>query len=280
MPPSRPADLPDFRNPPVVEVYLSIQFEPIFGFDATLLSAIGAEFAPLFPKMRHQQPLGHDIETFGAAPAAPQAFQFQIGGLPDINVRLALTSTDDARLLQVQSDRFVHNWRRTGGEADYPRYETIREAFEVHSRRFFGIIARARLAAPVIDQCEISYINDIEVPIEMGGYTGASRVFSQLRLPTARDSLPPLEDLGIRARYIVEDDDRRPIGRLHTLANPVPGAKPDRFRFNLLTRGRPAAPTLDAALGFFDLGRRTIVRAFAALTTPEMHKIWGRADVA
>lgn len=283
MPRSRPADLPDFRFPPVVEVYLSIQFEPIAGLDATVLSACCSEFADSFPKVRYQQPLGHELEVFSPAPPAPPFLQFQIGGLPDLNVRLALTSADGARLLQIQPDRLVHNWRRKGDETDYPRYESIREAFEGHTRTFFGLVARAGLADPVIDQCEISYINRIDAPANSGGYAGAGRVFSQLRSVDGRDSLPKLEDLGFRARYIVEDADHRPIARLHTLAQPEPSdgsSTPPAFRFNLMTRGRPPAPTLESSLSFFDLGRRTIVSAFAALTTPEMHQVWGRTDVA
>jgi len=169
MPRSRPTDLPDFRLPPVVEVYLSVQFEPIAGFDATVMSACCSEFAANFPKVRYQQPLGHDLEVFSPSSLAPPAFQFQIGGPPDISVRLALTSADGARLLQIQSDRLVHNWRRQGSETDYPRYESIREAFEGHARTFLALVARAGLADPVIDQCEISYINRIEAPTDSGG---------------------------------------------------------------------------------------------------------------
>jgi uncharacterized protein (TIGR04255 family) len=282
MPPPRPSDLPDFHAPPVIEVYLSIQFEPIVGFGASHLSACCTEFARDFPAARYQQPLGHDVELFGVAPQMPSAFQVQIGS-PDINVRLALTSADGARLLQIQSDRFVHNWRRQGSETDYPRYEAIRERFEAHARSFFGLLARAGLSDPVIDQCEIHYINNIDATDERGGLAGANRVFSRLQTPKTRDSLPRLEDLGLRARYIVEDGDHHPLGRLHTLVQPTypfgDSASP-AFRFSLMMRGRPPSPTLDGSLEFFDLGRRTIVSGFAALTTPEMHKVWGRTDVA
>jgi uncharacterized protein (TIGR04255 family) len=280
---TRSADLPDFREPPVAEVYLSIQFGPIAGFDATQMSKCCEAFGAAFPQVRYQQPLGHDIEQFGApAPVMPSALQFQIGATQDLYVRLALTSDDGARLLQIQPDRLVHNWRRQGNETDYPRYESIRDAFEKHTQTFWELIARAGLSAPVIDQCEISYINHIDAPEERGGVSGAARVFSQLQaVPGAGDSLPQLEDMGLRARYIVKDRDQNLVGRLHTLAQPSyrvsnsPG-----FHFSLMVRGRPPTPTLDGAVAFFDLGRRTIVRAFAALTTPEMHKVWGRADAA
>jgi uncharacterized protein (TIGR04255 family) len=279
---ARPAELPDFRNPPVVEVYLSIQFEPIAGFDGTLLSKCYGEFSAAFPKVRYQQPLGHDLEVFGAAvaPVRPTTLQFQIA--PDLDVRLALTSEDGARLLQIQPDRLVHNWRRQGKETDYPRYESIREAFDTHTRTFFTLLARLGLPDPVIDQCEISYINNIELPPEQGGGVSASRIFSQLQAASTRDSLPELEDMGLRARYIVRDGERRAVGRLHTLTQPTYQAVNPRpaYRFNLMVRGQPSAPTLDGALAFFDLGRRSIVCAFAALTTPEMHKLWGRTDVA
>ncbi|HTS47395.1 MAG TPA: TIGR04255 family protein [Bryobacteraceae bacterium] len=277
---ARPDDLPNFRSPPVTEVYLSIQFEPIAGIDGTFLKGCCVEFADQFPQIRFQQPLGHDLEVFSGQPSAPPAFQFQFGGSPDINVRLALASRDGERLLQIQNDRFVHNWRKQDRGIDYPRYESIRKGFESHTRAFLALIARAGLTDPIIDQCEISYINRIEASTERGGYAGAERVFSRLRVPDARDSLPALEDLGFRARYILADENQRPFGRLHTLVQPAMHNRTPDFQFTLLARGRPMSPTLDGALNFFDAGRRTIVCAFAALTTPEMHKVWGRTDVA
>jgi hypothetical protein len=47
------------------------------------------------------------------------------------------------------------------------------------------------------------------------------------------------------------------------------------LRATLTARGRPLASSLDGVLGFLDLGRASIVRTFAALRTPAMHREWG-----
>ena len=45
------------------------------------------------------------------------------------------------------------------------------------------------------------------------------------------------------------------------------------YLFHLTARGQ-----IGESFEFFDLGRRWIVKSFAALTTPEMHKVWIRKD--
>jgi hypothetical protein len=45
------------------------------------------------------------------------------------------------------------------------------------------------------------------------------------------------------------------------------------FVMELTARGQVGTGT-----EFFDLGRKWIVKSFAELTTPAMHKIWGRKD--
>lgn len=280
---SRPTDLPDFDYPPVVEVYLSLQFEPIRGFDAGHQNACWEELRAEFPKAKHQPPLAHELEHFGGLPEGPAfaQIQFQLR-VPEMPVRLALTSSDDARLVQIQADRFVHNWRKAAPDASYPRYEVIRERFEKHFMAFARILGTHGLGEPKIDQCEVSYINQIPATEGNGGFAGAARVFRQLQQASEAVSLPPLEDVGVRARYTLRDANGEPLGRLHTLMQPttVTGAEDRKFLFTLLVRGRPNQPTLDSALEFCDLGRITIVRAFDALTTPEMHKLWGRRDAA
>jgi hypothetical protein len=45
---------------------------------------------------------------------------------------------------------------------------------------------------------------------------------------------------------------------------------------NLTARGEPAEPTNEGVLSFVDRGREMIVRGFASITSPEMHKVWRR----
>jgi uncharacterized protein (TIGR04255 family) len=274
--------LPDFDKPPVVEVYLSVQFEPLRGFDAACMHAFWQQLNSEFPNAKYQPTLAHEIEQFGGSPGQLGIQQIQLLQIQEMQVRLALTSTDSARLIQIQADRFVHNWRKTTPDANYPRYEAIRERFESHFEVFSRVLTDRGLGSPKIDQCEVSYINHIPASGAIGGFPEAPRVFRQLQDVSEADSLPPLEDVGVRARYTLRDARNDPFARLHTLMQPatISGPEDRVFVFTLLVRGHPSEPTLNSALEFCDLGRSTIVRAFAALTTPEMHKVWGRRDAA
>jgi hypothetical protein len=44
---------------------------------------------------------------------------------------------------------------------------------------------------------------------------------------------------------------------------------------NLVARGRSDGEGIDGVLRFFDSGHTWATRTFLALTTPEMHTIWG-----
>lgn len=78
--------------------------------------------------------------------------------------------------------------------------------------------------------------------------------------------------------FVISDrNSREPLGRLHIEAEPA--IETDDFpivRLTLTARGSPISPTLQGVADFLDLGRETIVRAFTAVTTEEMHNIWGR----
>ena len=91
------------------------------------------------------------------------------------------------------------------------------------------------------------------------------------------DKIPEPEDVRFSARYIVKDNDGRPVGRLIANTQPALDAEEQQIlRFDLTVRGKPISPDIDGISRFFDLGRETIVHAFAAMTTDRMHSIWER----
>jgi hypothetical protein len=55
-----------------------------------------------------------------------------------------------------------------------------------------------------------------------------------------------------------------------------PGTKRMTYQFALTVRGAPSKRDLSGVLHFFDFARARIVRAFAELTTSEMHNKWER----
>ena len=77
----RPADLPDFTDPPVTEVVLGVQFNSIEHFLAPHVGLLWQALTPDFPYAEEHPPVGPAFETFGENPQIVSGLEF---GLPAI----------------------------------------------------------------------------------------------------------------------------------------------------------------------------------------------------
>jgi len=60
-------------------------------------------------------------------------------------LRVHFLNQQKTELLQVQRDRFLHNWRKVGSGDNYPRFERMIETFESGFRKFTDVISREKL---------------------------------------------------------------------------------------------------------------------------------------
>lgn len=100
------------------------------------------------------------------------------------------------------------------------------------------------------------------------------------RASYSEEYLPQPEDSAIGARYRMLDLAGRPLGRLYVEVRPayrVSDSKPI-FVMNLTARGAPRPVSNERMFQLLDLQHEWIVRGFAAITTPSMHRVWGRTD--
>lgn len=126
---ARPADLPEYDDPPVVEVVLSVQFAELRNY-RTIYGGLlwDRKFRASFGEVTEHPPLVPTFETFGATGAGGVAFSVeQVTGPPV--PRLWFAKENKTELIQFQASRFIHNWRKAASGIDYPRYEHIREKF-------------------------------------------------------------------------------------------------------------------------------------------------------
>src|ERR1043166_5147847 len=150
--------LPDFVKPPVTEVALSVQFNPLPELKAPQLGLLWNEFRSRFPKAEQQPPLDSVMEKFGVRGPGKVNVRFEMGvPVP----RCWFLNEAGTELIQVQQDRFAHNWRKVGEEDSYPRYEYICETFKAELGIFCQFLARERLGELIPNQCEVIYVNHI-----------------------------------------------------------------------------------------------------------------------
>ena len=266
--------LPSFRNAPLREVALLVQFQ-------SLPDLTTAHAGLFWQQLRDRLPIIEEQLTLPTLPAEsaqmqPIAMPVEINVEPT-NIRTWLMSADGRDLVQLQHDRFIRNWRKGSDQASYPCYERrLRPCFQHDFLRFLAFVEAHGLGAIQPMQCEVAYFNHIRpAPSVWRSPSEMHEVFAGLA-PSRPSSLPLAHETSeVRQSFaIVEDGEFR--GRLYTEIAPVETDGQPSLRYHLNARGHPSEPTLEGVLAFLDLGRRLIVQHFATSTTPAMHEVWER----
>jgi uncharacterized protein (TIGR04255 family) len=275
--PDRPQDLPNYTRPPVHEVLLAVQFDALADFRAYHVGKLWDRVRDRYSSIQEQAPLNLQFETFGVAEPAETPSTIQIEALLAPPMARYWFEAGQ-RLMQIQQDRLIHNWRRGESEAEYPRYESVVREFLADFRAFSDFVKEEEFGAIRINQCEISYINTIFVPgAEEDPYKVIDRVMRVWNRPDVR--VGAFEQVTIQPRFVLSKDGE-PYARLHVTLQPAVrrSTRQPCLQLGFTVRGKPTDETIDSSLAFFSEGREAIVKVFTDLTTPEMHKVWGRTD--
>jgi uncharacterized protein (TIGR04255 family) len=262
--------------PPVTEVVIGIQLDdPVV--DLEVLAEFTARVKTEFPKRSQQPPLPRLQEDLATPPAA-QGISFELS--TDFTLpRTWFMSDDEAKILQVQADRFIFNWRRPSPDAaEYPRFRTLRQQFAEKWEALSASIGSAGSSAPSVNLCEVTYVNQVQIPGISPGerHPGLYRVLKAVTDPDY-DFLPAPEDSQLQGRYRIEMAGGNSDGGGRFYVNAGPAFRPDGlpiYVLNLTARLLPATPDQAAFWNAIDIGHDWIVRGFADLTTEEMHEVW------
>ncbi len=264
---TRPNYLPDFRNPPLNEVVLGVQFSSPKGYQQVYAGEVWNLFRSEFPRAEEHPAIAPAFETFGL-PSKGGQLDFATGASHD---RFWFLRQSGDELIQFQQDRLLHNWRKVGDQTNpYPRFESMINRFHAELEQLQDYLNSLSPQKLSINQCEISYINHIAP--EMGQIVKASDWLSFVRFSNSEP-----EDFSISFRERIRDDDGKPQGRL--TCETTTGIKPDSSRIivmKLTVRGAPKGTDIESALQFLTKGRELIVFRFAEVTTDTAHKKWGR----
>jgi uncharacterized protein (TIGR04255 family) len=263
-----------FEFPPVAETVLGVQFAPIRKLTAPYQGLFWSKVRRRYPVQEVHPPL---------APAPPEAFKGMVG-IP--GVRVEITTEPDARcwfidetttqLIQVQRDRFVRNWRKGLPPNDeYPTYERLRPRFEQDWGLFLDFLNEEDLGKAEVHQCEITYINHIELGTAGWDALGdMHKILTIMGEPLPRSFLPRPEMFVLNTSFVMGNGE----GRLHVGLDPAIRAldRKQVVQLTLTARGTPKSPSTGDVLQWFDLGHEWVVQGFADLTAAEMQRIWRR----
>src|SRR6266480_3040610 len=96
--------LPEFERPPLDEVVIGVQFEPLKEFHAAHLGLYWSRIRSIYPLTEDQPPLAHLVESTEPRPT-PSAGFISIQPLPSVP-RCWFLDASRNQLIQVQQDRF------------------------------------------------------------------------------------------------------------------------------------------------------------------------------
>jgi hypothetical protein len=268
--------LPDYRNPPVIEVALAVGFEPIEGLGTVQLGQLWVErFGVEFPRVEEQPPLQPAaVERFPPVPQPP-GLRVELLGGPQSS-RLWFLNAEGTQLVQVQRNWFALNWREPGTPTPYPRFPTIRDAFAANFDRFRAFVEEHKLGEVTPSTAEVTYVNHIT---QAGAWSDHGDLAKVIRLTTqpAMKFLPRMEASRLHVQYVIRGDDGAPRGRLYASADPAfrTETKEPMFVLTLTARGLVTGGTADL-MNFLEVGHQWVVRGFGDLTTDAMQDTWGR----
>lgn len=265
----RPLHLPDFAKPPLNEVVMGIQFEPVAGYQQIRAGEVWGLFRSDYPEVEEHPPIAPAFETFGL-PAGPQLnFGFATGAQHD---RFWFLKPQKEELIQFQQDRLLHKRRKIGdGTNPYPRFESMIVNFQSEARKledYFRSISSSGLS---VNQCELSYINHIE----FDGTPGLENMSKWIKFINGDDFVSDDARLAFRSVMLRENDE--PFGRIICECNPAVNRSGKAITIlNITVRGLPPRPDIAAAIDFLTMAREMIVDLFARITTDSAHRAWGR----
>ena len=252
---------------------MSLQFAPIPGFNVAHYGLYWDRIRNEYPRFETQPPIPNVTEQFGPGSAVGHQLGLAFVQIPEI--RCWYQEQSGNRLIQVQRDRFVHNWRKITGTERYPRYPDLRDRLEKEWHRFCDFLVDEQLERPKINQCEVLYVNNIEYEKGWKGYGELDKVIATLATPKPKNRfLPEPERVSMQVTYRLEEN----AGRLYVAFGPVIRARDGKevLQMTLTARGAPKSSSDDDVFAWLDLGRKWVVRGFSDFTSTEMHKVWGK----
>ncbi len=255
---------------------MGVEFPALVGWTVSDYGLFWSRIRSEYPETEAQAPLASQVERFGAEArrAGPPIGLELVQGEP--NLRCWYRHDAKGRLIQLQRDRFLHNWRKAGPGQQYPRYPETRKMFESAWDNYLAFLDAERIPRPQPMQCEITYVNHIE---RGSGWNTMADLPNVSPLLAGRPSpwfLPDAEVVVVNASYPLPEE----RGRLHISLQPgIRNAdQVEILQLQLTARGKPKSEETADVLAWLDTGREWVVRGFVDVTSPEMHERWGRRN--
>jgi uncharacterized protein (TIGR04255 family) len=261
-------ELPNYKSPPVEEVVCGVLFDPIKRFLVPHFGLLWEKYRAEYPHCRHVDPLMPIIES--STGSRPEEIISEVP-LPRI-----WFLHDDGKIIQVQRDRFLHNWRKLNSADEYPHYQAVYEMFSSHFLKFQEFLNEYQLGKVIPLQYEMTYVNSIPESDGWETLGDTYKIFRDFSWGSTKERFLPNP---VAINWQTSFDLPGGSGRLHfNVQSAVRIADKRRvFRLEITARGIVPDTSHKNMNDWFNLAHEWIVRGFADFTNLQIQKdIWGR----
>jgi uncharacterized protein (TIGR04255 family) len=259
--------LPDFENPPAVETLLGVRFVPLSSWQV-------CHYGLFWNRIREQYPRAEVHTAIGSVDAQvvlciPEEANTEF----EVPIRCWFVKRDETTLIQIQRDRFIHNWRKREAAQPYLHYDDLRPDFERSWARFREFVSSEHLGSAKIVECEVTYINHIERGQGWDSFADLPSIVNCWR-DSASNFLPNPSLVSFNAVYPITGGD----GTLRVALQPAfrPADNKEVLQLTLTGLCRPRQSNDEDILRSLDAARAWVVQGFTDITSSKMHEIWRR----
>ena len=187
-------------------------------------------------------------------------------------MRLWAGSEDGHHVVQIQKNALFANWLRTGDDVAYRPYLERRQEFSQQLSQVEKFFREEGIGQLEPTTWSVTYINHIEYEglHELG--PAVARTLTVWANQSSDNWLPAPDQVVLDFAFPLPDN----MGRLNVNLKPavVLNNRREVLRLDLTARGQLKTKDVASALAGIDLGHEWVVRGFASLTRPEMHRAW------
>lgn len=257
----------EYTSPPVGEVALGVQFEPIVQLDGIEIGRLSLPWSTDFPIHLEQPSLPHMLPP---GPTIPSSIQIGFIQQPR---RYWFLDKKNEILLQLQNDRIILNWRKINESSSYPRYEELKKLFKEKFNEVNEFVTSQKLGEIKIDLVDLEYTNFIS-PTNGESIELEKIVNFWKSLDTHKLGNP--EVFNIDLQFDLQNE-KSSFSKMIIVLQPF--QRPDgdlKVLMKIRVVSTPQTSDFKSGLEALDTAHSSIIASFDELMLDEMHKTWGK----